>query len=71
MARTKKVKASGRFGIRYGSTVRAGWLVVEQKRKAKQKCPFCSKLGCKRHSKGLWSCKKCGKRFTSGAYSIQ
>ncbi len=70
MTKTKKVGASGRFGVRYGKTVRARWAKIEKKRKAKQKCPFCKKLGCKRIAKGLWECKKCGKKFTGGAYAL-
>jgi large subunit ribosomal protein L37Ae len=69
MTKTKKVGASGRFGVRYGSTVRARWAAVEAKRKAKQKCNFCGKRA-KRLAKGLWKCTKCGKKFTAGAYSL-
>ncbi len=70
MTKTKKVGASGRFGVRYGATVRARWNAVEIKRKAKQKCPYCGKLSCKREAKGLWLCKSCKKRFTAGAYTV-
>jgi large subunit ribosomal protein L37Ae len=70
MSGTKKVGAAGRFGVRYGLTVKEKWLEVEKKRKKRQKCLFCNKLGCKRLAKGLWECKKCGKKFTAGAYAI-
>jgi large subunit ribosomal protein L37Ae len=70
MTKTKKVGASGRFGVRCGSSVRARWASVEAKRKAKQKCPLCLRLGCKRLAKGLWKCPKCGKTFTAGAYAL-
>jgi len=70
MARTKKVKASGRFGVRYGLSAKARWLAVEQKKKAKQKCPYCKK-NCKRIAKGIWLCRGCERKFTGNAYSIK
>jgi large subunit ribosomal protein L37Ae len=71
MGRTKKVGAAGRFGVRYGSTVKERWLAVEQKRKRKQRCPFCGRLGSKREAKGLWFCKICDRKFTGGAYALE
>lgn len=73
MTKTKKVGASGRFGVRYGLTVKERWLEVENKRKEKQRCPFCKKLSAKRIAKGLWKCKakSCGKKFTGGAYALE
>jgi len=71
--KTKKSKSAGRFGARYGKTVRARLVKVEEKQRIKQKCPFCKKLGVKRLSKGLWQCtrKKCNKKFASGAYHLE
>jgi len=66
----KKVKAAGRFGARYGKRVRDRMVQVETKQRVKQKCPFCKKLGVKRTSKGIWNCKKCGKRFASNTYYL-
>jgi len=42
-SKTKKAKSSGRFGARYGKTVRARLVNVEKKQRKKQKCPFCEK----------------------------
>jgi large subunit ribosomal protein L37Ae len=70
MVRTKKVKASGRFGARYGSTVRSRWQAIEAKQRKKQKCPFCKKLTAKRLSKGIWFCKSCDRKFTGDAYFL-
>jgi len=70
MARTKKVKSSGRLGVKAGSTVRAKLAHVELKQRKKQACPFCTKKTLKRTSKGLWECKKCGKRFASDVYYV-
>ena len=70
--KTKKSKAAGRFGARYGKRTRANLVAVESKQRVKQKCPFCNKLGVKRLSKGIWQCirKKCNKKFASDTYYI-
>ena len=66
----KKVKSSGRFGARYGRSVRRKVVDVESKQRVKQKCPYCGKLGVKRLSKGIWKCKKCDKKFASDTYYL-
>jgi large subunit ribosomal protein L37Ae len=68
--KTKKSKASGRFGARYGKKVRARLAVVESKQRVKQECPFCGKEGVKRVSRGIWHCKKCDKKFASDVYYL-
>jgi len=66
----KKSKSAGRFGARYGKTVRARLVKVEGKQRIKQKCPFCKKSGAKRLSKGIWKCSKCNKKFASNTYYL-
>jgi large subunit ribosomal protein L37Ae len=66
----KKTKSAGRFGARYGKKVRIRTVKVEEKQRLKQKCPFCSKLTAKRVSKGVWECKKCGKKFAGEVYVL-
>ncbi len=68
--KTKKAKASGRFGARYGKTVRSRLNKVEDKQRKKQKCPFCGKIGIKRISKGIWKCPRCNKKFASDTFYI-
>jgi len=70
--KSKKAKASGRFGARYGKTVRAKLSKVESKQRIKQKCPFCEKEGVKRISNGIWQCirDKCSKKFASNTYHL-
>jgi len=70
MTKTKKVKSSGRFGPRYGKTVRARLVQVEEKQRKKQVCPFCKRIGIKRLSKGIWKCSKCNKKFASDTYHL-
>jgi len=69
-SKLKKVKSAGRFGARYGKTLRDRLSKVESKQRKKQKCPFCKKLGVKRLSKGVWKCNKCGKKFASDTYYL-
>ena len=68
--KSKKSRSAGRFGARYGKTVKDKLVQVEIKQRKKQKCPFCSKLGVKRVSKGVWECKKCSKKFASDTYFL-
>ncbi len=70
MARTKKVKASGKHKVGYGTNVRKKFVAVESKQRKKQTCPFCKKLGVKRKSAGIWNCKKCKKTFAGRAYYL-
>ena len=70
MVRTKKVKASGRYGAGYGTNVRKRLVAVEQKQRKKQICPFCNKPFAKRKSAGIWECMKCNKIFANKAYYL-
>mgnify|MGYP001611336112 CR=1 FL=1 len=70
-SKLKKVKASGRFGARYGKRAKSKLDGVEAKQRKKQKCPFCEKKTIKRLSTGIWQCKKCDKKFASNAYYLE
>lgn len=67
--KTRKVKAAGRLRVGYGTNVRGRITEIESRQRKKQKCPFCSKTT-KRLSKGIWQCKKCGKKLASHAYYL-
>ena len=69
--KSKKSKSAGRFGAKYGRSVRAKLINVEAKQKTKQKCPLCGKLGVKRLSKGIWKCSRCNKKFASNTYYLE
>ncbi|OIO41488.1 hypothetical protein AUJ10_00680 [Candidatus Pacearchaeota archaeon CG1_02_31_27] len=71
MARTKKVKSTGRYGARYGKKVRTRILAVEIRQKKKQTCPYCRKNSAKRKAAGIWHCKSCKKTFTANAYTVE
>ena len=67
--KTKKARAAGRFGAGYGSTPKNKLSNIEAKQRKKQECPFC-KGNAKRQAKGIWLCKKCGKKFAGGTYHL-
>ena len=66
--RTKKVGSTGRFGPRYGVSVRRRVGTVEKKQRQKHECPSCSKINVKRVSTGIFKCSSCDYQFASGAY---
>jgi len=69
MGRTKVVGIAGRYGARYGATLRKKVKEVLEKRYAPHTCPFCGHKGrVTRISTGIWMCKKCGMKWTGGAY---
>ena len=67
--RTRKVGSAGKFGARYGSTMRKRWLEIEELRKSTYLCPRCHHVSVKRESTGIWGCRKCGFTFVGDAYS--
>lgn len=70
--RKSKSGISGRFGARYGTTLRKRWRNVMALEKGKIKCPRCEMKGyVHRTSTGIWHCDKCDATFTGGAYFIQ
>jgi len=69
MTKTKKVKAAGRFGVKYGRSVRNKISEIESLQRKKQKCIFCDGTA-KRLSKGIWKCKKCEKKFAGPTYTL-
>ncbi len=67
--RTKKVGPAGRFGARYGFSVRKRWAEIERERVKKHECPVCGKKGTvKRIAPGIWYCRKCETKFAGNAY---
>ena len=65
---TKKVGSTGRFGPRYGVSVRRRVGSGEKKQRQKHECPSCSKIKVKRVSTGIFKCNSCDYQFASGAY---
>ena len=69
MAHTKKVGITGRFGARYGTSIRRKILKVEEKKN--KKCPYCNKTRLKRIAAGIWVCKGCKNKFAGGTHLAQ
>ncbi len=67
---TKIVKAAGRFGVRYGQSIKRRIAKIEERQRKKQACPFCSGRA-KRLSKGIWHCNRCDKKFAGHAYFLE
>jgi len=69
MGHTKIVGSSGRFGARYGYTLRRKVALIEAKMRARRRCPRCYTLvKLRRLSIGVWQCPKCGYTFAGGAW---
>lgn len=69
MAKTKKVKAAGKFGARYGRRIRQNILKVGVQKR--HRCPECMKLSLRREVSGIWKCSKCGAKIAGKAYRPQ
>lgn len=65
-----KVGSAGRFGVRYGRTLRTKINKIEKKQKSKQNCPQCNHKTVKRIASGIWQCKKCNTKFAGKAYEV-
>ena len=70
MVKTKKVKAAGKFGAGYGTSLRNRFNAIEIFQRKKQICPHCKKAGVKRLAAGIWKCGKCGVQFAGHAYTL-
>lgn len=68
MSGTKKIGAAGKYGVRYGRSIRTGILKTHAERHAPHRCPSCRKIALRREAAGIWSCKKCATTFAGKAY---
>lgn len=68
--RTKKVGIVGKYGTRYGSSLRKQIKKIEVSQHSKYFCSFCGKYGMKRVAVGIWKCKGCSKTQAGGAYTL-
>lgn len=66
--RTKKVGSSGRFGVRYGVTVRKRIADIEAVAKGRHECPKCKAVAMSRKANGIWFCNHCGAILASSSY---
>lgn len=70
-AKTKKIKAAGKFGAGYGVRVRNEYNTIEAIQRKRQQSPFHPKGRVKRIASGIWKCLKTGRVFAGNAYILQ
>ncbi|KAK4044605.1 hypothetical protein VTI28DRAFT_5299 [Corynascus sepedonium] len=68
--RTKKVGISGKYGTRYGASLRKLVKKQEVSQHARYTCTFCGKNTVRRSAVGIWNCKACKKTMAGGAYTV-
>merc|ERR1712224_1115471 len=67
--RTRKVGIVGKYGTRYGASLRKMAKKIEISQHAKYTCSFCGKDTLKRTAVGIWNCKGCRKITAGGAWA--
>ncbi|KAF9567696.1 60S ribosomal protein L43 [Mortierella alpina] len=68
--RTKKVGVVGKYGVRYGASLRKQVKKMEITQHSKYTCTFCGKDAVKRQSVGIWKCRGCKKTMAGGAWTL-
>merc|ERR1712098_661932 len=68
--RTKKQGIAGKYGTRYGASVRKIIKKMEITQHAKYTCSFCGANTTKRQAVGIWKCRKCKKTTAGGAWLL-
>ena len=68
--RTKKAGITGKYGLRYGASLRKQVKKIEISQHSKYLCVFCGKDSVKRCSTGIWHCSSCKKSLAGGAYTL-
>mmetsp|Transcript_19432 Transcript_19432/g.31826 ORF Transcript_19432/g.31826 Transcript_19432/m.31826 type:complete len:93 (+) Transcript_19432:53-331(+) len=68
--RTKKAGVVGKYGTRYGASLRKQIKKVEITQHARYTCAFCGKDAVKRQAIGIWKCKSCRKVLAGGAWTM-
>jgi len=68
--RTKKVGIVGKYGTRYGASLRKVVKKQEVSQHSKFFCDFCGKYSVKREAVGIWKCGGCNKTKAGGAYTL-
>ncbi|CAH0384212.1 unnamed protein product [Bemisia tabaci] len=65
---TKKVGITGKYGTRYGASLRKQVKKIEITQHSKYTCSFCGKQSMRRSCVGIWSCDRCRRTVAGGAY---
>ncbi len=56
--------------VGYGKKIRAAYAESKKKASKRYACPACSRNSIRRASHGVWECRKCKSKFSSGAYEF-
>merc|ERR1711971_425058 len=69
---TKKVGITGKYGTRYGASLRKIVKKYEIQQRTRYLCNFCGKESLKRQAGGIWKCqaKSCRKVIAGGCWQI-
>merc|ERR1712137_1375056 len=68
--RTKKVGIVGKYGTRYGASLRKQVKKMEITQHSRYACTFCGKDAVKRTAVGIWNCRACRKVTAGGAWTL-
>ncbi|KAL5492530.1 RPL43 [Sanghuangporus weigelae] len=68
--RTRKVGVTGKYGTRYGASLRKQVKKMEITQHARYTCTFCGKDSVKRTAVGIWGCRACKKIIAGGAWTV-
>merc|ERR1712093_221605 len=68
--RTKKVGITGKYGTRYGASLRKEVKKIEVSQHATYTCGFCGKDAVRRAVVGIWKCRGCKKVVAGGAWNL-
>lgn len=66
---TLKVGITGKYGARYGSTLRKRMKPFEESQHSKYECTACGKMAVKRVCVGIWQCRICKFKTAGAAYA--
>ena len=61
---------TGKFGTRYGASIRKVLRKIEVSQHSKFVSPFSGKLSMKREVVGIWKCTHTKKKYAGGAYML-
>eukprot|EP00929_Paragymnodinium_shiwhaense_P030270 TRINITY_DN1717_c0_g1_i1.p2 TRINITY_DN1717_c0_g1~~TRINITY_DN1717_c0_g1_i1.p2 ORF type:complete len:103 (+),score=20.12 TRINITY_DN1717_c0_g1_i1:100-408(+) len=69
---TKKVGITGKYGTRYGASLRKIVKRYEIQQRQRYLCSFCGKNSVGRCAGGIWQCqaKTCGKTMAGGCWTL-
>ncbi|XP_043835064.1 60S ribosomal protein L37a-like [Dromiciops gliroides] len=69
MAKRTKVRIVGKYGTRYGASLRKMVKKIEISHHVKYTCSFCGKTKMKRRAVDIWHCESCMKTVAGGTWT--